>query len=330
MRGYEPSLRGVVFVWLLSALLTAAIFVTYARVSPAAMYHVSRDGLAGGASRMLTFSNFSLSFGALAILGFVVARLLDDPAGEPSRRRPLVLAIGGVAALLCLVTAFPGVVDQGDLDARPINAVPAAGVVMILGLTLFALRTRGTGEAVPWRPRDTVLLVAIAILILIALPWILADLGFYVGDIPPLGHLFMSKQVVAGESLRAVHLGHHHGLDGMYLAVAALILGRQLGSVAPGWLRGVLSWYLPLMVAYGLANIANDAWLEQVVKRGWTDWRIPDMLRPHLSIGWESSSSEWSSSIAWYSDRAPPRPHPNRSSRVPKSSREAPRFSVCY
>jgi hypothetical protein len=157
---------------------------------------------------------------------------------------------------------------------------------MILGLTLFALRMRGTGEAVPWRTRDTVLLVAIAILIFIALPWILADLGFYVGDIPPLGHLFMSKQVVAGESLRAVHLGHHHGLDGMYLAIAALILGRQLGSVALGWLRGALSWYLPLMVAYGLANIANDAWQEQVVKRGWTEWRIPDMLRPHLSIAW--------------------------------------------
>jgi hypothetical protein len=40
------------------------------------------------------------------------------------------------------------------------------------------------------------------------------------------------------------------------------------------------------MVAYGVANMINDAWTEQVVKRGWTDWTVPSMLRPDLSAAW--------------------------------------------
>lgn len=286
MGGRGPSLRGVLTVWAIYALLTAAIFGSYALVSPDEMYHVSHEGIAGGASRALTFSNFSLSFGALAILGFVVARLLGQPSHDASVRKPVILALSAIALLLCLVTALPGVVDQDDLDARPINAVPATGVLVILGLTLFALRSHGIGEPVAWGRRDKIRLIAIGLLLLVSLPWILADLGVYVGDIPPLGHVFMSKQVPTGESLKAVHLGHHHGLDGTFLAIAALILGRELGRVRQGWLRRTLAWYLSLMVAYGVANIANDAWLEQMVKRGWTSWQIPNVLRPDLTVAW--------------------------------------------
>ena len=34
------------------------------------------------------------------------------------------------------------------------------------------------------------------------------------------------------------------------------------------------------MLAYGSVNLAQDFWLEQVVKRGWTDEAIPSALRP--------------------------------------------------
>jgi hypothetical protein len=44
--------------------------------------------------------------------------------------------------------------------------------------------------------------------------------------------------------------------------------------------------YLALMLVYGLTNLANDLWIEQVVKRGWTDWQIPDVLQPSLSAPW--------------------------------------------
>lgn len=283
MGGRGPSLRGVLVVWLLYALVTGAIFVTYSRVPPTLMYNVSHQGIAGGASRVLTFSNFSLSFGALAVLGFVIARLL---AGA-SARRPIVLAFGAVALVLCLVTALPGVVDQGDLDAKPVNAVPAAGVLLVIGLTVYALRTRGVGQSPAWDNRDRARLIALIALALVALPWMLADLGIYIGDIPPLDRVVMSKQHPAIDpTLAAVHLGHHHGLDGAVLAIAALILGRELGRVRPRWLRTTLSWYLALMVAYGIANMLNDGWYEQVVQRGWTTWSVPDMLRPQLSAGW--------------------------------------------
>ena len=47
-----------------------------------------------------------------------------------------------------------------------------------------------------------------------------------------------------------------------------------------------LAVYLSLMIAYGVGNMANDAWYEQVVKRGWTSWRIPSVLQPGLTWMW--------------------------------------------
>jgi hypothetical protein len=87
------------------------------------------------------------------------------------------------------------------------------------------------------------------------------------------------------ETLAAVHLGHHHGTDGVLLALAALLLSRTLGSLERR--RAALaSAYLALMLAYGVANSVQDFWLEQIVKRGWTDHSLPSFLRPQLSVGW--------------------------------------------
>ena len=78
----------------------------------------------------------------------------------------------------------------------------------------------------------------------------------------------------------AVHHGHHHGLDGLLLVLSALLLSRIGPSVRARWLRVVLGMYLALMTAYGLGNMANDFWTEQIWKRGWTDWQFPDLLQP--------------------------------------------------
>jgi hypothetical protein len=40
------------------------------------------------------------------------------------------------------------------------------------------------------------------------------------------------------------------------------------------------------MLCYGAALILNDAWLEQVVKRGWTDREIPNALQPGVTAVW--------------------------------------------
>ena len=47
-----------------------------------------------------------------------------------------------------------------------------------------------------------------------------------------------------------------------------------------------LALYLSLMIAYGVGNMANDAWYEQVVKRGWIHWRIPSVLEPRPTWMW--------------------------------------------
>jgi hypothetical protein len=51
-------------------------------------------------------------------------------------------------------------------------------------------------------------------------------------------------------------------------------------------LRQGLAAYLALMLCYGVGNYANDFWIEQVVKRGWTTWEIPNVLQPRLTIAW--------------------------------------------
>jgi hypothetical protein len=40
------------------------------------------------------------------------------------------------------------------------------------------------------------------------------------------------------------------------------------------------------MLSYGIGELANDFWLEQIVKRGWTNWAIPDVTRPSASVAW--------------------------------------------
>ncbi|HEY8777402.1 MAG TPA: hypothetical protein VIM33_13135 [Gaiellaceae bacterium] len=40
------------------------------------------------------------------------------------------------------------------------------------------------------------------------------------------------------------------------------------------------------MFCYGVGNFANDFWIEQVVKRGWASWEIPDVAVPRLSVAW--------------------------------------------
>jgi hypothetical protein len=81
-----------------------------------------------------------------------------------------------------------------------------------------------------------------------------------------------------------VHLGHHHGTDGALLVLTALLLSRV--RIDGRGLRVVFLSYLGLMLAYGGVNFAQDAWNEQIVKRGWTDEAIPSALLPGFRPIW--------------------------------------------
>jgi hypothetical protein len=270
----RPGLVETFGVWMACGLVGTATVVTYARIEPEELYHTSVGGLAGGLGRALVFLNYPVALVAIATLAVSLDRL---------DARPLWLLVAGVAVVLCAIVAVPGVVEQGDLDAKPVNALPAAGVALAFVLSLIALRRGGLGRLGPWLPADRARTAFGAILIAAALPWIVAELGFYA----PWPFLADEIRPEPDEpALRAVHLGRHHGMDGTLLALTALALSRTIPCLRHAWLRLALAAYLSLMLVYGLANAAQDFWLEQVVKRDWTEERLPTVIRPSLSVEW--------------------------------------------
>ena len=256
-----PGLREAYVIWALFGLVALFDLVTYSRIAPHELYHVSHGGIAGGLSRAFVFTNFPTSLMAIAVLVLVVDR---TAIGWPAL----------VPLALCLLVVVPGVVDEGDLDAKWINALPALGVAIVLVLSLRA----GPGNR--GDPRGDPVRIAVGGLLgLLALPWIFAVLGFFIP-----GPIFLAHQDYQGHP--TVHQGEHHGLEGYLLILTALALSRQLPNMHRTWRRWALAVYLSLMIAYGVGNMANDGWYEQVVKRGWIDWRIPSVLQPGVTWMW--------------------------------------------
>ena len=295
----------VVLVWLVFVVVTAEIVVTYWRLPARELYRVSGTGVVGGLSRALVFVNFPVALVALAILAFVYPALRD--------RRWQALAV--FAGALC--ATVPVVVRPSNLDARPVNALPAIGVLLAVVLTAVAVKRNGLSRK-PWQGTDAVRLVIAVVLLVFAVPWVAADLGFFSSGVPLLGHLLQSKQYLPERPglpnfVPAVHHGHHHGMDGFLLVLTALLLSRRLGR------RPLVAGYLALMFCYGIANYANDFWIEQVVKRGWTTWEIPDVTLPKLSVAWSLIViaavllwALWVRLVDWSGDEESPlRPEPD-------------------
>ena len=254
-----------------------AIFVTYWRLPPAETYHVSLSGFDGGASRVVVFLCFPAALAAIAVLGFVIERL----RGRWAR----LLALASLP--LCASVGWPGVVDEADLDVKWSNAFAAAGVLIVV--VLSGLSRPPAAQPQPSRLGDRARIVVGALAVLVAAPWIAAELGFFLDGVPVIGSLFITGKLARqtdGGLTHAVHHGHHHGLDGLLLALTALLLGRALGSVRGRRLRVLLGCYLALILVYGLTNMVNDAWDEQLWKRGWTDWLVPGVLHPSASFAW--------------------------------------------
>ena len=264
----------VVLAWMLFAVVTTEILVTYSRIPSRELYHVSGSGIEGGLSRALVFVNFPVALVALGVLPLIYRRL-------PGRSYRAVAILAGV---LCAVVFWPGVVRASNLDARPVNAVAAIGVLLTLLLSDVVGR-RGGLSSRPWQRADWVRIALAVAFLVAALPWLAADLGLYSNGVPLLGRLFQSGEFLPERPglptfAPAVHHGHHHGMDGVLLVLTALLFSRRLER------RPVLAAYVSLMFCYGIGNFANDFWLEQVVKRGWTSWEIPDVTVPRLSVAW--------------------------------------------
>jgi len=250
--------------WGLWGLVALATLVTYTRLEPDVLYHVSVDGLAGGLGRVVVLLNYPF-----ALVGIALAVL-------PRR----AWWLGAPAIALCAVVAVPGVVEQADLDVKPVNALPALGVALVAGLTVAATMRVGAGLA-PHAPWDTGRIVLVAVILLVSLPWLAAELGFYLpGDVGLGEELWREPD---GKLLPAVHYGRHHGFDGSLLVASALLLSRFPPFGRPST---YLTAYLGLMLAYGGVNMVQDLWGEQVVKRRWVDSSIPSAIVPRLHWIW--------------------------------------------
>jgi hypothetical protein len=267
--------RAVAIVWAEFAVVLTALVVTYSRLAPSELYNVTGHGFVGGGlSRAVTYVNFPV--------GVAAALLLLATADRMSRGERIVALI---AFALWTPIFSPRVLDESHLDARWANAIPAAGVALALVLTLRVEAVR------PDRVRGDGVRVAVgAPLVLFALPWIAAELGFDFTGVPVLGQLFQTQELRHQPGVSglhpAVHYGDHHGLEATLLVISALLVSRMLGAVRSSRLHAGLGLAVGVALLYGVMNIANDAWTEQVIKRGWTAWAIPSVLEPRANWGW--------------------------------------------
>jgi WD40-like Beta Propeller Repeat len=247
-------------VWALLGIVALEIFVTYARLPAYHLYHVSRSGLAGGAGRALVDLNWPVALVAIAIVAIVPGRT----------------ALRIAAAALCAVVFVPGVVSQGDLDAKAINAVPAVGVALAVAASW--------GRPFQGGPRlrgDIARMLAAALIVIAAVPWLAADLGTSILGSDGLWARFGDPKL--GVKL---HPGHHHGMAGALLALSALALSRPLPQIERGALRVAASFYLGIMLAYGLGNELQDFWFEQLVKRDVLSFTLPPVQQPAPTVAW--------------------------------------------
>ena len=154
------------------------------------------------------------------------------------------------------------------------NVIVAAGVLLALVLSLRP----DVPAARPTGPARIALGLALA---LICAEWIAAALGFYLDGVPLLGWVFQTGRPITteGPAHPAVHHGIHHGWQGLLLILAVLLLTRLPLR------RGVAPLYA-LLVAYGLGNIVNDGFEEQIVERGWAHSDFPSVLQPAANWGW--------------------------------------------
>ena len=261
-------------VWLLYLVVSLEMLATYSRVPAAELYHVTGSGLTGGASRVLVFANFSTALAAIPVLAFVADRM----------RSRMAVGAAIAAGMLCAAVFWPGIVDEANLDARPVNAIAAVGVLIAIALTAVASR-----QGAAWSGRqagDSVRVVAGAAAVFLCLPWIAAELGFFLDGVPGLRSVFQTGDSPSPSQPAAVHHGHHHGMDGLLLLLVAALLSRAVPSLSRRGLRIAVGAYLAVMASYAVANIANDFWIEQVVNRGWTTWQIPNVLHPTLTVAW--------------------------------------------
>ena len=184
------------------------------------------------------FWNWPLALVAIAVLAFVAERL--------ATRATTITALVGIA--LCAVIVWPEVVEQSNLDAKGVNAVPALGVLVAIALSAYAAWRLEPPVRPRWQRWDGLRIATAVVVLLLGIPWLAADLGFSLDGVPLLGSIYQTSELRTEPGRvgahPAVHAGHHHGMTGVLFVLSALLLSRLVPPVAKRWLRGVLAAYV--------------------------------------------------------------------------------------
>jgi hypothetical protein len=283
----RPGLTGVLALWAIWIVVCAATWATNARIPVAELYGFHGEGVGPAAGRVVVLLGWPIALAAIPLMAVAVERFRAIPHARGSAH--FVTAATLISIALCLTIAWPGAQQGEHLDARWINAPAAVGVAIAFGLTMYVVATTGRGNPPRWGRMDIAWIALFLGMLFLSLPWLFANIGFYVGDVPGLRRVFMSEQIVPEPgypNLRAVHLGNHEGIDGVLLAITAVVLMRTLAQMTVSARRTVLTVYLSLLLVYGVGVALADGWHEQIVKRRWTAWRVPSVLHPAASWAW--------------------------------------------
>ncbi|UCG01688.1 MAG: hypothetical protein JSW11_19015 [Candidatus Heimdallarchaeota archaeon] len=129
----------------------------------------------------------------------------------------------------------------------------------------------------------------LGLVIFLSLPWIFAQLGFYISDFPILGIIFWARQSTLQEPEpnypNAVHIGTHHGTEGFLIIVFLWIATMWiLPAIVDDRVRQSLGAITGFGFGYAIYNVVEDFLTEQIYKRGWMDFRLPSGTTPGLNL----------------------------------------------
>ena len=116
--------------------------------------------------------------------------------------------------------------------------------------------------------------VVLALTLLIGIPWIFANSGMFVSDVPVLGNIYLAKQTFEGHP--AVHLGSHHGYKGFtffLLMILVFTTVKYLHNKKIKIIAGLVCCYL---LAWGFYNMFQDFFTEQIFKRDLVNFTFPN------------------------------------------------------
>lgn len=269
----------IVALWLLFAGVCVEVLVAYTKTKPGELIGVPRTGLSVAVTDAIGFLAFPTGLIAVGVAIAIGNRLRGATAW--------IAAACAVAVAVAFIA--PGIAESEEVEVvlNFPRVVAAVGVITLMALTFHAATADGIARFSPSRRGDFVRVAIAGTIVFGALPWFAADLTLSLDRVPGLSRVFLTD-VLRSEPGRAglnpaVHDGHHHGMDGALLALAAIAFSRLIGGLRR-WRRVALAAVAGFLFAYGSANALQDFWLEQVVKRGASNFLFPKMMAPSLGV----------------------------------------------